>query len=159
MPIAATMTWQPRGQRVVAYSDYRQEARRIAGESPGLSADNGLWPAAYLCLGAMPLAGLAKVEVNSLQPTTNAFFNLLARRSGPPQENQPRCENSGLNDLLDGMTPMEFILRFTFSNPDLDTTIVGTINPAHLQANLEILRHGPLPPDVYKQAKLRLGAA
>jgi hypothetical protein len=25
------------------------------------------------------------------------------------------------------MTPMEFILRFTFTNPDLDTTIVGTI--------------------------------
>ena len=31
------------------------------------------------------------------------------------------------------MTPMEFILRFTFSNPDPDTTIVGTANPAHLQ--------------------------
>jgi hypothetical protein len=40
-----------------------------------------------------------------------------------------------LDDLLDGMTPMEFILRFTFTNPDLDTTIVGTINPAHLQTN------------------------
>lgn len=26
---------------------------------------------------------------------------------------------------------MEFILRFTFTNPDLDTTIVGTISPAH----------------------------
>jgi hypothetical protein len=25
------------------------------------------------------------------------------------------------------MTPMEFILRFTLTNPDLDTTIVGTI--------------------------------
>ena len=31
------------------------------------------------------------------------------------------------------MTPMEFILRFTFTNPDLDTTIVGTISPEHLQ--------------------------
>lgn len=77
MPIAATMTWQPRGQRVVAYSDYRQEARRIAGESPGLSADNGLWPAAYLCLGAMPLAGLAKVEVNRFnpQPTLSSTYS------------------------------------------------------------------------------------
>jgi len=43
------------------------------------------------------------------------------------------------------MTPMEFILRFTFTNPDLDTTIVGTINPAHLQTNLDILRQGPVP--------------
>jgi hypothetical protein len=52
-----------------------------------------------------------------------------------------------LDDLLDGMTPMEFILRFTLTNPDLNTTIVGTINSAHLQTNLDILQQGPLPPD------------
>ncbi len=57
------------------------------------------------------------------------------------------------------MTPMEFILRFTFTNPDLDTTIVGTINPAHLQTNLDILQQGPLPPDLYEVAKVRLAAA
>ena len=57
------------------------------------------------------------------------------------------------------MTPMEFILRFTFSNSDLDTTIVGTINPGHLQANLDILQQGPLPPDLYEEAKRRLAAA
>jgi aryl-alcohol dehydrogenase-like predicted oxidoreductase len=57
------------------------------------------------------------------------------------------------------MTPMEFILRFTFTNPDLDTTIVGTINPAHLQSNLDILQQGPLPSDLYEEAKHRLAAA
>jgi len=57
------------------------------------------------------------------------------------------------------MTPMEFILRFTFTNPDLDTTIVGTINPAHLQNNLVILQKGPLPPELYEEAKHRLAAA
>ena len=57
------------------------------------------------------------------------------------------------------MTPMEFILRFTFTNPDLDTTIVGTINPAHLQHNLDILQQGPLPADLYEEAKRRLQAA
>jgi aryl-alcohol dehydrogenase-like predicted oxidoreductase len=70
-----------------------------------------------------------------------------------------RWRRAHLDDLLDGMTPMEFILRFTFTNPDLDTTIVGTINPAHLQTNLDILQQGPLPPDVYEEAKLRLAAA
>jgi 2-polyprenyl-3-methyl-5-hydroxy-6-metoxy-1,4-benzoquinol methylase len=40
-----------------------------------------------------------------------------------------------------------------------DTTIVGTINPAHLQTNLEILQQGPLPPDLYEEAKERLAAA
>ena len=57
------------------------------------------------------------------------------------------------------MTPMEFILRFTFTNADLDTTIVGTINPAHLQTNLKILQKGPLSPDLYEEAKHRLAAA
>jgi aryl-alcohol dehydrogenase-like predicted oxidoreductase len=70
-----------------------------------------------------------------------------------------RWQRAHLDDLLDSMTAMEFILRFTFSNPDLDTTIVGTINPAHLQANLDILQHGPLPPALYEEAKQRLAAA
>jgi aryl-alcohol dehydrogenase-like predicted oxidoreductase len=70
-----------------------------------------------------------------------------------------RWQRAHLEDLLDGMTPMEFILRFTFSNPDLDTTIVGTINPAHLQTNLHILQQGPLPSDLYEKAKQRLAAA
>jgi len=70
-----------------------------------------------------------------------------------------RWRQAHLDDLLDGMTPMEFILRFTFTNPDLDTTIVGTINPAHLRTNLDILRQGPLPPDLYEEAKRRLAAA
>src|SRR5713226_5210651 len=69
-----------------------------------------------------------------------------------------RWRRAHLDDLLDGMTPMEFILRFTFTNPDLDTTIVGTINPAHLQTNLDILQQGPLPPDLYEEAKERLAA-
>jgi aryl-alcohol dehydrogenase-like predicted oxidoreductase len=70
-----------------------------------------------------------------------------------------RWRQARLDDLLEGMTPMEFILRFTFTNADLDTTIVGTINPAHLQANLDILRKGPLPSDLYEQAKRHLAAA
>jgi aryl-alcohol dehydrogenase-like predicted oxidoreductase len=64
-----------------------------------------------------------------------------------------------LRDLLDGMTPMEFVLRFSFTHPDLHTNIVGTINPAHLQHNVEVLRQGPLPADVYAEAKRRLDVA
>jgi aryl-alcohol dehydrogenase-like predicted oxidoreductase len=70
-----------------------------------------------------------------------------------------RWQAARLQDLLGDMTPMEFILRFTFSNPDLDTTIVGTANPAHLQDNVAMLERGPLPPDLYAEAKLRLAAA
>ena len=70
-----------------------------------------------------------------------------------------RWRRTGLDDLLQGMTPVEFVLRFTFSHPDMDTTIVGTVNPAHLDANLAALREGPLPSDLYAEAKRRLTAA
>jgi aryl-alcohol dehydrogenase-like predicted oxidoreductase len=70
-----------------------------------------------------------------------------------------RWRQARLDDLLDGTPAMEFILRFTFTNPDLDTTIVGTINPAHLQANLDVLEQGPLPLELYEEAKRRLAAA
>jgi aryl-alcohol dehydrogenase-like predicted oxidoreductase len=70
-----------------------------------------------------------------------------------------RWQQAKLADLLGEMTPMEFILRFTFTNPDLDTTIVGTANPEHLRANVEILQQGPLPAELYAEAKRRLAAA
>ena len=70
-----------------------------------------------------------------------------------------RWRQAQLDELLEGLSPMEFILRFTFTNPDLDTTIVGTVNAAHLQANIDALEHGPLPPDLYEEAKRRLAAA
>jgi len=70
-----------------------------------------------------------------------------------------RWQGVRLDDLLDGMTPMEFILRFTFTHPDLHTNIVGTINPDHLRHNVDVSRQGPLPPQVYAEAKRRLHAA
>jgi len=70
-----------------------------------------------------------------------------------------RWRQAQLDDVLAGISPMEFILRFTFTNPDLDTTIVGTVSPSHLQANIDALGKGPLPPDLYAEAKRRLAAA
>jgi aryl-alcohol dehydrogenase-like predicted oxidoreductase len=70
-----------------------------------------------------------------------------------------RWQHTHLDDLLDGMTPMEFIVRFTFTHPDLHTNIIGTINPVHLQQNVNVLLQGPLPADVYAEAKRRLDTA
>jgi aryl-alcohol dehydrogenase-like predicted oxidoreductase len=70
-----------------------------------------------------------------------------------------RWQKVRLDDLVGGMAPMEFVLRFTFTHPDLHTNIVGTINPAHLQHNVDVLRQGPLPADLYAEAKRRLDAA
>jgi len=69
-----------------------------------------------------------------------------------------RFEQAKLDDLLasTGMSRMEFMLRFTISHPDLHTTIVGTANPRHLADNLAAAAKGPLPADVYEEAKRRL---
>lgn len=64
-----------------------------------------------------------------------------------------------LDELLDGMTRVEFMLRFTLSHPALDTTIVGTANLDHLRDNLRVAAQGPLPDDVLTETKRRLDAA
>jgi aryl-alcohol dehydrogenase-like predicted oxidoreductase len=69
-----------------------------------------------------------------------------------------RWESADLDDLLDGMTRMEFMLRFTLSHPEMHTTIVGTANLQHLADNIAVAQKGPLSPDVYDTAKERLAA-
>jgi aryl-alcohol dehydrogenase-like predicted oxidoreductase len=81
-------------------------------------------------------------------------------RQGPlglgPGEGQRRWESSGIADLLDGMSSIEFVLRFTLSHPGLSTTIVGTSSIGHLRSNVAIAEKGPLPADLYEEAKARL---
>ena len=60
-----------------------------------------------------------------------------------------------LSDLLGDMSPMELMLRFTISHPDMHTTIVGTKNPEHFAANVAAAEQGTLPPDVYEAVKQR----
>jgi aryl-alcohol dehydrogenase-like predicted oxidoreductase len=71
-------------------------------------------------------------------------------------ERLDRFEGAELDDLLDGMSRMEFMLRFTISHPAMDTTIVGTASPKHLADNIAAAAKGPLPADVYAAAKERL---
>jgi aryl-alcohol dehydrogenase-like predicted oxidoreductase len=71
-------------------------------------------------------------------------------------EGRRRWEASGIEDLLADMSRLEFVLRFTLSHPDLSSTIVGTSSLDHLRANLAIAEKGPLPADLYEEAKRRL---
>ncbi len=68
-------------------------------------------------------------------------------------------EKARLDELLDGMSRTAFLLRFTLSNPDLDTTIVGTRSIEHLRDNLAAAADGPLPDELLDEAKKRLAAA
>ncbi|WP_437965605.1 aldo/keto reductase [Sorangium sp. So ce260] len=72
---------------------------------------------------------------------------------------QDRWERARLDELLDGLSRIEFTLRFTLSHPGLSTTIVGTRDPKHLRDNLQIASKGPLPSDVLAEAKRRLSEA
>ena len=75
-----------------------------------------------------------------------------------PGLGQRNWETSGIEDLIAdaGIGKQEFIVRFTLSHPALSTTIVGTANPAHLASNIALAEKGPLPSDLYEEAKKRL---
>jgi aryl-alcohol dehydrogenase-like predicted oxidoreductase len=74
----------------------------------------------------------------------------------PANTLRDRWEKARLDELLGGMSRLEFMLRFTLSDPHLDTTIVGTRDPAHLRDNIEAAMKGPLPDDIVSEAKRRL---
>jgi aryl-alcohol dehydrogenase-like predicted oxidoreductase len=74
-------------------------------------------------------------------------------------EGRRRWESSGVEGLLGDMTRQEFVLRFTLSHPGLSSTIVGTSQIGHLRANLAVAGKGPLPAEVYEEARHRLQPA
>jgi len=57
------------------------------------------------------------------------------------------------------MSATAFMLRFTLPNPDMQTTIVGTLPPEHSHENIATGTRGPLPPVGYHEAQRRLAAA
>ena len=77
----------------------------------------------------------------------------------PGSSMRDRWEQARLDELLDGMSRAEFMLRFTLSNPHLDTTIVGTRDVGHLRDNIAATLKGPLPENVMQEAKRRRAAA
>ena len=114
----------------------------------------------------IPYSALERAHETLIEQASRAGAGIIIRggaaKGGPGKEQGDfwaAWQRVGIDDLLDGMSRMEFILRFTYTNPDLDTTIVGTINPDHLQGNVNALLAGPLPADVYDEAKRRLAEA
>jgi aryl-alcohol dehydrogenase-like predicted oxidoreductase len=69
-----------------------------------------------------------------------------------------RWDEARLDELLDGMSRMEFMVRFAIASPELDTTIIGTKSLEHLADNVAAAAKGPLPADVVAEAKRRLDA-
>jgi aryl-alcohol dehydrogenase-like predicted oxidoreductase len=114
----------------------------------------------------IPYSALERQHETLIEAASQAGAGIIVRggaaKGGPGKEQGDfweRWQQVGIDDLLGGTSRQEFILRFTISHPDLDTTIVGTINPDHLQDNLKALLAGPLPADLYAEAKRRLADA
>lgn len=76
------------------------------------------------------------------------------------QDRWAAFEKANLDELREeGESRTAFLLRFTLSHPAMSTTIVGTLIPKHLEENIAIAEKGPLPAQVYAEAKRRLSAA
>jgi len=95
--------------------------------------------------------GIPSTPPEAIERLPERFREIYATR-------RDRFERAELDDVLDAMSRMEFMLRFTISHPDMNTTIVGTANPKHLAANMAAASKGPLPPEAYDEAKKRLAA-
>jgi len=71
-----------------------------------------------------------------------------------------KFKDARLDDLLDpGESRTSFLLRYTLAHPHADTIIVGTLYPDHLAENVAAVEKGPLPNEVYAEAKRRLAQA
>lgn len=129
--------------------------------------------ATYLSMGVfdsfqIPYSALQRKEEDALSAVGSAGAGVIVRGGvaqgapSPEKNRQDRLnawQKAGLDDLLGEMSRMEFILRFTLSHPHCHTTIVGTLSTEHLRDNLAAASDGPLPADVYEEAKRRLAEA
>ena len=91
-----------------------------------------------------PLPELAAAPSSAAGWPEGCLSALRLPRAVPADDTarKERFEKTDIDDLLSDMTPMEFMLRFTISHPDMHTTIVGTQNPAHLAANVAAASKG-----------------
>ena len=125
---------------------------------------------------AMGVFDVFQIPYSALQPEHEAAIAAASKAGtgivirggvarGAPGEGQGSAdvwtlwERAQMDALLEGMSATEFLLRFTITNPDMHTTIVGTLNPAHLHENIAAVFQGPLPAAVYAEAKRRLAVA
>ena len=67
-------------------------------------------------------------------------------------------ERAKLDELLAGMAPIEFMIRFVLSNENVDVALVATTSEQHLADDIAYAAKGPLDPKLYAEAKRRLDA-
>jgi aryl-alcohol dehydrogenase-like predicted oxidoreductase len=68
-------------------------------------------------------------------------------------------QRAGLDEVLDGMSRIEFMIRFALSNDDVDVGLIATTDDAHLAADIAYAAKGPLDAGLLQAARERLDAA
>jgi aryl-alcohol dehydrogenase-like predicted oxidoreductase len=111
----------------------------------------------------IPYSALDRAHEASIQEAAEAGAGAIIR-GGVAQGhldrggNWAKWDQAHLDGLADGMSRYEFILRFTLTHSCCHTTIVGTLDLDHLASNVAAAEAGPLPSDVYEEAKRQLEA-
>jgi aryl-alcohol dehydrogenase-like predicted oxidoreductase len=111
----------------------------------------------------LPYSGIDREHENAISDAARSGAGVIIRGSfGPDRASatfRPKrrdwsvLESPEFINLRDGISPYEFMLRFTLSHPDVTAAIVGTKRPAELAANIAAARRGPLSSDAYSEAK------
>src|SRR5579883_1239573 len=111
----------------------------------------------------IPYSGLERQHENAITQAARAGAGIIDRGGvarGEPgvglggEDRWKKFEDAKLDELRgEGESRTAFLLRFLLSHPDIHTTIVGTLIPEHLRENIAIAEKGPLPADVYAEAK------
>lgn len=151
--------------------DLRDEGKvRLIGMSGVLPALNDHIEMGVFDVFQIPYSAVQREHEGAITRAAAAGAGVLARggagrgvAAGNPRTvpRNPKLADawsrSQIDDILDGMQPMEFILRFTLSHPGVSTVLVGTADQNHFTANAEAIAKGTLPADLLAEATRRLG--
>ena len=75
---------------------------------------------------------------------------------GAVQQGLVLWDDHDVDELLDGASWTEFLVRFAITHPSVQCALVGTVDPQHLADDLAAAAKGPLPADVDDEARRRL---
>jgi len=112
-----------------------------------------LHQAAAKGVGTIARNGVARGIVSAAQDKIDAIPDGWRQRW---LKNRDRFEAAELSDLMSGASRAEFLIRYLLANPDVQSTILGTLSPSHVQDNIAAAAKGPLADDVYREAQRRV---
>ncbi len=110
----------------------------------------------------LPVTQQANLGVIAKRPIANAAWKDLGQQPGFYAEYArtytERLAQMNLDPRALGLDSAqawpELALRFTLSQPGVQTAIIGTTNPQHVRTNLEAARQGPLPEETVEAIRV-----